>query len=193
MKRVDTRLIMRAKGLLVAGLIAVLGMGLVACSAQSPEEVIREGVTKELQQIKDLDQEALDEIVKGANTAGDLTEFGIETEEFCRAWLDGFDYTVDDVIVEDDEAVVQVTIKCKSLGTAMETWLGGLEGLHTQYENDRDGFNNAVGDSLMEALAQAELSESTAELPYVLNDNTWEPGPSFEAQLNAAFIGDYNF
>ena len=102
------------KGALLAlavALAATMLTGLVACGGESAEDVIRKGVTEELESIKNLDQAALDEIMAGAGAANaGLEEYGIDMEEFCRTWLDGFDYSVDNVTVDGENATATATI-----------------------------------------------------------------------------------
>lgn len=176
----------------LAAACALLAMGLSACGSQSAEDVIREGVTQELESIKNLDQAALDEMLAGAgDTASELEQYGISLEEFCRAWLDGFDYSVDSVTVDGESAVATVTISCRSLIGAMDAWLTDIMSDETLLSSDmtEEELNELIGSTLIEAIGSAEIETNTADLPYVLNGDTWEPGDGFDAALAQAFAG----
>lgn len=178
---------------LVAALAATMLAGLTACGGESAEDVIRKGVTEELESIKNLDQAALDEIMAGAGAAdAGLDEYGIDMEEFCRTWLEGFDYSVDNVTVDGDNATATVTITCKSLMEGMTIFMDKVTALTDDTEamsQSMDELNLQMGTMLMEALGEAPLETNTVDLPYVLNGNTWEPGAGFDAALSEAFAG----
>lgn len=184
-----------SSGLRVAlvGVVAlVLAAGLVACGGKSNEEVIREGVTQEFESIKNLDDATLDEILGGFTESADLSEYGIDNAEFCKSWLSGFDYTVDDVVVDGDNATVTVSVTIKSLEEALTNWQSKMEELAGSEEYasmTTEDLYAAIGTSLMESLDTASMSNETVELPYTLNGNTWEPGAGFDAALAQAFTG----
>ena len=175
----------------LVAMCALLAVGLSACGSKAPEDVIREGVTQELESIKNLDQAALDEILAGAGeTATDLEEYGISVEDFARAWLDGFDYAVNDVTVDGENATVAVDISCRSLTGAMESWLTDIVSDDSLLDLTTEELNSYIGSSLIEAIGAASIETNSAELPYVLNGNTWEPGAGFDDALGQAFLGD---
>lgn len=177
---------------LAAALSCVMLVGLTACG-ESSEDTIRKGVTEELESIKNLDQSAIDEIMAGAGSTGtELEQYGIDMEEFCRTWLSGFDYTVDDVKVDGDNATATVTITCKSLMDGITIWTEKA----TEAAQDpdimslpSDELNKKLGSMLTESMGEAELQTNTVTLPYALNGNTWEPGAGFDSALSQAFAG----
>ncbi|WP_417142375.1 hypothetical protein [Raoultibacter massiliensis] len=184
------------KGALLAlavALAATMLTGLVACGGESAEDVIRKGVTEELESIKNLDQTALDEIMAGAGAANaGLEEYGIDMEEFCRTWLDGFDYSVDNVTVDGENATATVTITCKSLAEGINIFMDKVTALTEDPEamsKSMDELNQMMGTMLMEGIGEAPVETNTVDLPYVLNGNTWEPGPGFDTALSQAFAG----
>ncbi|MEG0375102.1 MAG: hypothetical protein RR547_12510 [Raoultibacter sp.] len=182
------------KGALFALAIAVAALlltGLTACGGEAPEDIIRKGVTEELESIKNLDQAALDEIVAGAASSGtDFEEYGISMDDFARTWLSGFDYTVDSVTVNGEDATATVTVTCKSLMEGVNIWLEKA----TEAASDpaiaslpTDELNKKIGSLLLESIGAAPTETNTVDLPYVLNGNTWEPGPGFDTALSQAF------
>ncbi len=178
---------------LTAALSATMLVGLTACGGESAEDVIRKGVTEELESIKNLDQAALDEIMAGAGAAdAGLDEYGIDMEEFCRTWLEGFDYSVDNVTVDGENATATVTITCKSLMEGMTIFMDKVTALTEDTEamsKPMEELNLQMGTMLMESLGEAPLETNTVDLPYALNGNTWEPGAGFDTALSEAFAG----
>lgn len=95
--------------------VLALSVGLVlgACSGPSPEEVIREDLTANLDRVKELDDATVEELVSSMGTIG-LETYGIEASDVVRSLLDGFDYTIDDITVDDEgtSAVASVSVTC---------------------------------------------------------------------------------
>lgn len=178
---------------LALAVAALLLTGLTACGGETPEDIIRKGVTEELESIKSLDQAALDEIVAGAASSGtDFEEYGISMDEFARTWLSGFDYTVDNVTVEGQEANATVTVTCKSLMEGVNIWLEKATEVASDPEVaslPTDELNKKLGTLLIESIGEAPTQTNTVDLPYVLNGNTWEPGSGFDAALSEVFAG----
>ena len=79
---------------------AIAAVTLTACN--SPEAAIRDDLTNQLETIKQGD----DSFVSGIeeNAGEDFASLGIDTDEFVTAYLDGFDYTVEDVSIKDGVA-----------------------------------------------------------------------------------------
>ena len=107
----------RVLKVLVCSIAAVLALGaglaLGACSGPSPEELIREDLTANLDRVKELDDATVEELVDSMGTIG-LEDYGIEASDVVTSLLDGFDYTIDGIAVDDEgtSAVASVTVTC---------------------------------------------------------------------------------
>lgn len=171
---------------------AVLSLTLVACGSND-EEVIREGVTSEFEAMKNPDDAGFQELVGAFTGSADLSSLGVDNEEFCKAWLDGFDYSIDSVKVDGNNAEVEATVTVKSLSEAIENWQDEFfEFLETDeaLEMTETELQEKAGEMLMDTLAQAPMMTNTVTMPYVLDDRTWVQGPGFEEALTKAFIGN---
>lgn len=184
------------KRVLAIVLMAVATLALAtlsACGGKSAETTIRESVTSELESIKKLDQDALDQIVGGANSVSDLSEYGISTEEFFRTWLEGFDYSVDKVTVNGDKATATVTIKVKSLTSAMDSISNNISSIiasnPAMLTMTQEQIYKEIGNLLMKAVGEAPITSTTVDLPYELKNNTWQPASGFDAAIAKAFTG----
>lgn len=165
-------------------------LSLSACGP-SNEEIVREGLTSELEGIKTLDPEYLDEII--GSSATELANYGIDADAFYRAYLEGFDYTINSVEVTGDVAVANVDITCKKLGDALDTFTADFLAL---YEDDsllelsEDELNAKIGEAFNDAVAATPLSTTTVDLEYNLVDNAWTPAASFNTAIEEAMVGD---
>lgn len=176
---------------LVVALAGMLLIGMTGCSQQSNEEVIRNAITEEFDQMKNLDQAMLDEII-GQN-AGSMAELEqlVDVKEYFRAWFTDFDYTIDEVVVEGNQATVKMTVTCKSLVQGMQNWEQDYQDpskiteIMSLSEEER---TKKLGSMMVDAIKDAPMETNSGELPYTLNGNTWEPGPGYESVL-AQMIG----
>lgn len=172
-------------------LAVVLGLGLSGCQ-KAPEDVIREGVTTELEGIKTFDDATVADIVSGMETSGSFEQYGIDSEEFCRVWLDGFDYQLGDVSVTGSDASVTLDLTCKSFSAALEDFEQRVTNFSEDpaaREMDSDEINAKVGELLMESMAAAPLSTTSVSLPYTLDGNIWVPSSGFYPAFLQALMG----
>ena len=177
-----------ARALLAAVVCAMMALTLTACASESAEDIIRNDLTEELEAIKNLDQEILDELLASMGDLG-LEEYGITSEDLCRAWLDGFDYSIDSVVVDGDSAVATVTISCRSLIDGMYAWYYDVLDDESIYSMSEEELNAYIGSALFEALSNASIETNTVDLPYVLNGDTWYEDDGFDEAITYAFFG----
>ena len=155
-----------------AVLLAFGATALAGCGGQSAEDLIRDNLSAEFDQVKNLDEEFLNEVTADASTSG-LEEFGIDAVELMKAYFGGFDYVIDDVTVDGDTATATVTLTCKSF----------------------DDYMNAITDvadfgaAIIEAVNAIEpVQIDPIEIPYEKVDNTWEPTAEGEQALYSALF-----
>lgn len=161
----------------VAGvsLLALSVFALAGCATTSSEDAIRQAVSQELDIYKNMDDKAMSMVVESAENEG-LTELGINGEEFAAAVLDGFDYRVNDITVNDKTATANVTIISKSMTDFETKFSDAVSNLMTSGEAaslDSDGVQQAVGDLAMETFANTEIIEESTNLEFELQGNTW--------------------
>jgi len=176
----------------VLALTSALSLAFFACSSNSDEQVIRDGITSELESIKQLDDDAMDQILGSAASSADFAQFGITDEEFVRSWLTGFDYSVDDVTVNGNNATVDVTITCKPMSGIMVTFQNDITDFASSDEAatmTQDELNNQTGTILLDSVDDTSTATTSVSLPYVKNGNTWEPGSAFNTELSKVLIG----
>lgn len=179
------------KMLVAALMVAVLAVSLTACGGKSDEEVIREGVTSEFETIKNYDGTGTSEIFGDVSEMAELDQFGISADDFFKTWLSGFDYSVDDVTVDGNNATVKVTVTIKSFAEAMEDFQTRISEIDatTMADKTQEELYAEMGTMLMDCIDSASLMTETVELPYTLNGNEWAPGAGFESALSQALFG----
>lgn len=179
-------------GLLAVALLAFGGLALAGCGP-SDEEVVREGVTKELDSLKNLDQGLVDELAAAAG-ADQLAEFGIDAKEFVSTYLGGFDYRIDDVTVDGDMATATVTLTCKSFSAyaeSIESATAELAGDESLADLSEEELDQKLGQTIMDAIAAVPAAETApVALTFELKDNTWTPTADAERALSEALFSN---
>lgn len=102
--------------LAAASALACCALAFVGCSSEpSPEEQVTEHLTQQLNKMKSPDLEAAEELeaTEGCCTPYEFDYYDIDITEFLASFLDGFDYTIDEVITKDDLIKVNTTITYK--------------------------------------------------------------------------------
>lgn len=147
-----------------------------ACGCQpGSEDVIRQTVTENFNAYKNLEDSVLSEIAAKAEEDG-MSDLGITGEEYATAVLDGFDYHINDITVNEQAATVSMTIVSKSktdfynkLNDAVSAFVAdpATEGLSPE---ERD---TQVGQIAMQAFKDTATISEDVELLFQLQGNTW--------------------
>ncbi|MCL2889254.1 MAG: hypothetical protein FWE65_02390 [Eggerthellaceae bacterium] len=173
-------------------LVGALSFCLVSCG-KSDVKVIRNALNDELELIKKLDQPALEAMLGTAINNADLKAYGIDRVEFNKAWMGGFDYSVDKVEIDGDSAKASITITCKKLADIKARFDISFKAFATGNEVARMPEAEVTAKTrslMMEAIAGTSTTTTNITLTYVKVDNTWRPGPGTDAELLRAFVGN---
>lgn len=166
----------RALAVIVAcALCAAAFIALPGCGPDN-EELIREAVTQKYDAYKNADDAVLSELVSSLENDG-LAELGIDETEFAAAVVDGFDYTIDNIAVNGDSAMVTVTFAGKSYGDLLTNISATTEALANDpsfAELSQDDRRAAAGKMVMDAFDELEVKNETVDLDYQLIDNAWQ-------------------
>ena len=94
------------------------------------EELITNDLTSQFDEIKN----GGDDFLSGLEEASgdEFEQLGIDPKEYAKSYLEGFDYKIGDVTIDEDKgtATADVTITCKSMNKIVEDFA-------TQYREDR--------------------------------------------------------
>ncbi len=170
--------------------VAFSALCLGACNqAPSAEQQIRSSLSQELDTVKNLDPSIVEAMEQGLMSSADLTEYGIDTQEFVKSYLEGFNYTIDNITVDGDSGEATITITCKSLSDFQTKMQEGAAALVEDMTNGNipEDTNAAVGEVAMEALQQTELAQTEPiTIDYNLVNGTWQPSLSASSVLSIA-------
>ena len=168
---------------LAAVALSVGALSLGACGP-SAEEVVRQGVADELERLKTHDEALLDELAADSGV-DQLATYGIDAKSFIAAYLDGFDYRIDEVKVDGDNATATVVLTCKKF----DAFAQALTEATTALAEDGQTAELDVGQLVLEALGSVEPTESNpVELPFARTDNAWGPASGAEQALSTALF-----
>ena len=128
------------KKLLLAPLMAVLVACVVVlsgCGGPSVEELITEDLTTQFDEVKN----GGDDFLSGLEEASgdEFEQLGIDPKEYAKTYLEGFDYKIGDVTVDEDKGVAtaEVSITCKSMNKIVEDF-------STQYQEKVAALDTVV-------------------------------------------------
>lgn len=192
----------RGRGPIIAiaavAVIAVIGLvvAFVVPSLMGPssEEIIREGVASQFETLMDPNSEDYREMVEDLDDSAGLGQFGVTGEEFVGSMLDGLDYDITAVEVDEanDEAVCYVTMTCKSFADIMprlEQRMNELVNDPSVYTMDTDDLYDLLGDEIMQAVDETELHDVDLELEFERDDEgVWSEGDSVEDEVASALL-----
>ncbi|WP_455137349.1 hypothetical protein [Thermophilibacter sp.] len=185
----------RSLRVLVCSLVAVLavacGLAVTACSSgPSDEELIRQDLTANLDEIKNADDSAIQDLLASEDTSM-FEQLGVDPTEFISSMLDGFDYTIDSVTVDGDTATASVSVTCKSMTTMQTDAMNAVYALADDpsavADMSEDELMQLAGQAMMEAIKNSETHESTYEFTYEKVDGTWTIQDSGDDFMNAVF------
>ena len=178
---------------LCATLTLASGLILTGCSKPDPEKIIRADLVLNFDQIKNLDDDAIDELAKEYGDMG-FEEYNIEPSEYIASIADGFDYSIESIEVDGVTATANLTIYSKSLSELSdlnydemyEDFFRALESGEVTF--DEESFNAWAGPYFIDAIDRIEPSEKSLELTYVNGDDGWELDAESNDALAQVFL-----
>lgn len=181
-----------AASFLAAALLALGAVALVGCGPND-EEVIREGVSAELDKLKNLDDETLDLLASEAG-ADDLATYGIDAKAFVSSYLAGFDYRIENVSVDGENATATVVLTCKSFSQYTDslqeavTTLAADESIRSMSEDEQ---NAKFGETIMSSLNGLSAVETgPIDLAFAREGNTWNATQEAEQAITSALFNN---
>lgn len=183
----------RAISILLLMLLTIITI--VGCSSkEKDEELIRTALTEELDSIKNQDEDFMKELEQSADIK-ELGEMGIDANEFMSEYLKGFDYSIEDVTVEDKTAVANVVLKCRSfqeyqtrLEEATNNMIADAEALAEMTEEE---LQAKIGEILITTISEVEVKETeTISVDYELVGDTWTATEESEEKIANALLAN---
>lgn len=187
------RNVMKKKLLLVplmAALVACVVL-LSGCGGPSVEELITNDLTSQFDEIKN----GGDDFLSGLEEASgdEFEQLGIDPKEYAKSYLEGFDYKIGDVTVDEDKgtATAEVTITCKSMNKIVEDFA-------TQYQEkiaaldtmpSEDDLYKMAGQVMVDVTKAAKTKDTKVTFKYSANeDNEWSADDSATTEMMNAMM-----
>lgn len=190
MKRKNLRVRFAAMSAMVFAMFA-LALGLAACSGDngpSAEALIKDDLTTNFNEVNADSDDFVESI---EDVSGDeLEQLGVDSTEFTKAFLHGFDYKIGKIVVDEDKGVAtaKVTIICKSMQDIVEATseAATAEADSLQSLSEEEVYKR-VGAMMLEAAQNAEVKSTKCTFTYRCNsDDEWEAGDDAEEQIYKA-------
>lgn len=173
-----------------------LAFGLSACGGSSDDEAVKDEATEKKDDTEksdraskaddedDIEQQvdatfsmlsALDEDdvrdVFGRDTCQEMESMGIDPYEFYQALFSNFDYSIDDISVDGDEATVELTVSNVDIDEALvdfedvlQEWAGTQEAVDIYNQGGEDALMAAGMQLFVDMLSSGEVTTFTSEI-----------------------------
>ena len=144
--------------------------------------------------------EDVENILLKLMTAADMdvdcfSEYGIDGMEFMRAYLDGFDYSIDGIVVDEGSATATVTLQCRSFSQyrdALTAAAKDLVGDRSQLASlSNDEINASYGTLItdrIEGIGMAPTDPFTITYKLDESSSTWEPEGAVTHEVSSAIL-----
>ena len=176
--------------ILIAALAATLMVPLGACTAIQ-ERIIQEGIKRELEDIKQLKNESVNEMIRNAGSAEGFDLIGIGAEAFLLTWFSDFDYHIEKVSVEGDTATASISLTCKT----GESFFNALGESISRFVSDKTptderSTKEVFGTLFLEAIKDAPTETVSINLPLEKKNGVWAPSDNYTDELEVALLGN---
>lgn len=168
-------------------------MLLSACGGPSVEELIREDLKTQFEEVTAEDEELVDAIESSGGAGFDM--LGIDAQEYAEAYLDGFGYEIGDVTVDEGAGAAEanVTVTMKSMTDIISqfseesaTWMEGID--VNAYESE-DELYAEVGKMLMDVTKSTRAKKTEVTFEYEKDDDgVWQAVEGTETALYDAMM-----
>jgi len=182
------------KKILLSALSVVLATAmlipLTSC-AMIEERLVKQGITRELEDIKQLRNRAVNEMIQSAGSSADFEEIGVNPEDFLKAWFSDFDYLVDDVSINGNEGDASVTLNCKTAKSFFDTLGASIaQFINEDPPADERSSKEVFAELFIEAAKNAPSEAVSLVLPLEKKDRIWAPSEGYFEGLENVLVGD---
>lgn len=182
------------KKLLLAPLMAALVACVVllsGCGGPSVEELITNDLTSQFDEIKN----GGDDFLSGLEEASgdEFEQLGIDPKEYAKSYLEGFDYKIGDVTVDEDKgtATAEVTITCKSMNKIVEDFAAQYQEKIAALDTmpSEDDLYKMAGQVMVDVTKAAKTKDTKVTFKYSANeDNEWSADDSATTEMMNAMM-----
>lgn len=141
------------------------------------EKVIEHEMNQQLEQIKSGDVSTI--VDNTSQTDQFFSDYQIDKTEFFQAYFDGFDYSIDSIIVEGDHAVIQCTLTTKDVSSVVNSTLSkifDLATLNNFFNNENSDVKVTIGNAILEGVKDtSDYSTTQVDINLDKVDGKWQP------------------
>lgn len=169
------------KKLLLAPLMAVLVACVVllsGCGGPSIEELITEDLTTQFDEVKN----GGDDFLSGLEEASgdEFEQLGIDPKEYAKTYLEGFDYKIGDVTVDEDKGVATA----EDFSTQYQEKVAALDTVPSD-----DELYKMAGQVMVDVTKATEPRKTTVIFKYTCNDDgEWSADDSVNSEMMDAML-----
>ena len=187
----------------LVGCVLVFGLafGLAGCGKQSEEDLIRAEVSKFLDVFKNPSAEKLQEYLGDEELdLSEIEEYGIDINEFLTHSFSHFDYTINSVTIDGDDATVALSLTNANMQTALDAASKSLSENQEDYADiltQEDGMQQLMKMFFNEYYKQMDASEdlvtTDVDLKLTKGDDGWEINKDGIEAVYSAMYGGVEF
>lgn len=182
------------KRLFAIPLMAIAAVCMVllgACGGPSVEDLIRDDLTEQFDALKNGDDEFIDALEDSAGS--EFETLGIDPAEYASAYLEGFDYEIGDITVEDSTATAHVTLTLKSMNTIINDFSTQfqeeIEAIDDPTSITEEDLYKRAGEIMVEVTKNTEPKTVECDFTYSKDsDNVWSADDAAGNELMNAML-----
>ncbi len=171
---------------LIAGVLGIgVALGLTACDNTPEEEAIQLAFSNEIDSARAYDPDVVEELEESADLKSyieTLEAAGIDTETLWNAVFQHFDYTIEDVTVDGNSAIITMTATNADFTQILDDvtaqagdWLTTEDGAEL-FASDQSAALGTIASMAIDAIAAEDAPTTTETVRVMLQkvDGNWE-------------------
>lgn len=179
----------------IGALACALALGGCGLFGPSPEQIVRDGLASDLDMLLDEESQARQTMVSNLESTGALSGLGVDTQGFLDTLLEGMEYEIASVEVDDEAKTATATVEltCKSLtdvATRAQELLNQRAADAGETAISPEETLAWMGECLMQAAREDAPESVELELDCSSDDEgTWSADDSVAAAVAGALLG----
>lgn len=179
----------------IGALACALALGGCGLFGPSPEQIVRDGLASDFDMLLDEESQARQTMVSNLESTGALSGLGVDTQGFLDALLEGMEYEIASVEVDDEAKTATATVEltCKSLtdvATRAQELLNQRAADAGETAISPEETLAWMGECLMQAAREDAPESVELELDCSSDDEgTWSADDSVAAAVAGALLG----
>lgn len=179
----------------IGALACALALGGCGLFGPSPEQIVRDGLASDFDMLLDKESQARQTMVSNLESTGALSGLGVDTQGFLDTLLEGMEYEIASVEVDDEAKTATATVEltCKSLtdvATRAQELLNQRAADAGETAISPEETLAWMGECLMQAVQEDAPESVELELDCSSDDEgTWSADDSVAAAVAGALLG----